>query len=68
MFYYLTYQDQIKNLEGYIFEKFFTIKKIWDGLQRIYHVRTDMRRSFVGIFVLHSYNRIGPKFSTGRPG
>ena len=29
-FYYLTYQD--KNLVGYIFKKFFTIKKIRDGL------------------------------------
>ena len=25
-FYYLTYQDKIKNPEGYIFEKCFTIK------------------------------------------
>ena len=25
-FYYLTYQDKIKNLEGYVFEKFFIIK------------------------------------------
>ena len=30
--FYLTYQDKTENLEGYIFEKFFTIKKFWDGL------------------------------------
>ena len=30
-FYYLTYEDKIWNLEGYIFEKFFTIKMFWDG-------------------------------------
>ena len=44
----LTYHDKIKNLEGYIFKKFFTIKKIWDGLlvftqQTIYHVHMEMR-------------------------
>ena len=27
-FYYLTYQDKIQNLEGYIFKKFLTIKKM----------------------------------------
>ena len=31
--FYLTYQDKIENLEGYIFDKFFTIKKFWDGLR-----------------------------------
>ena len=30
--YYLTYRDKIKNLVGYIFEKFFTTKKLWDEL------------------------------------
>ena len=48
-FYYLTYQDKILNLEGYIFKKFFTIKKIWNVLpvftqETIYHVRTEMRQ------------------------
>ena len=47
-FYYLTYQDKISHLEGYIF----TIKKIWDVLpifmqETIYHVRTEMRQSLV---------------------
>ena len=47
--YYLTYQDKILNLEGYIFKKFFTIKRNWDGLpiltqETIYHVRTEMRQ------------------------
>ena len=51
--YYLTYQDKIKNLEGYIFKKFFTIKKIWDRLpiftqETIYRVRTEMRQSLEG--------------------
>ena len=37
-------------LEGYIFEKFFTIEKIWDRLpffsqETIYHVCTEMRQS-----------------------
>ena len=32
IFYYLAYQDKIWNLEGYIFEMFFTIKIFWDGL------------------------------------
>ena len=31
-FYLLTYQDKIENQEGYIFEKIFTIKNVWDGL------------------------------------
>ena len=49
-FYYLTYQDKILNLDCYIFEKFFTIEKKWDGLpffsqETIYHVRTEMRQS-----------------------
>ena len=44
-FYYVTYQDKIKNLEGYIFDKFFTIKQNWGGLpvfsqETIYHMRT----------------------------
>ena len=30
--FYLTYQDEIKNLKGYIFEKKIIIKKFWDGL------------------------------------
>ena len=30
--YYLTDQDKIQTLEGYIFEKFFTIKIFWNGL------------------------------------
>ena len=29
--YYLTYQDKIENLEGYIFEKCLTIKTFWNG-------------------------------------
>ena len=42
--YLLTY------LLTYIFEKFFTIEKIWDGLpffsqEMLYHVRTEMRQS-----------------------
>ena len=32
IFYYLTYWEKNQNLEGYIFEKFFTISKFWDGL------------------------------------
>ena len=32
IFYYLPDKDKIWYLEGYIFEKFFTIKKFWDGL------------------------------------
>ena len=44
------YQGKIYNLDGYIFYKFFTIEKIWDGLQvflqeTIYQVRTEMRQS-----------------------
>ena len=31
MFYYLTYQEKIENLEGYIFEKYLTIKSFWSG-------------------------------------
>ena len=30
-FYYLAYRDKIQNLEGNIFEKKFTTKKLWDG-------------------------------------
>ena len=50
-FYYLTCQDKIQNLEGYILKtKFFAIKKIWDSLpvftqETIYQVRTEMRQS-----------------------
>ena len=51
-FYYLTYKNKILNLDSYIFEKFFTIKKFWDGLpvfaqQTIYHVCNEMRQSLV---------------------
>ena len=54
-FYYLTYQDKILNLEGYIFYKFFTIKDFWDGLpvfaqQTIYHMRTEMRKSLESLY------------------
>ena len=31
-FYKLTYRDKIWNLKGYIFEKYFTTEKLWDGL------------------------------------
>ena len=31
-FYYLTYRDKIQNFEGYIFQKYVTAKKFWDGL------------------------------------
>ena len=31
-FCYSICRDKILNLEGYIFEKFFTTKKLWDGL------------------------------------
>ena len=54
--YYLTYQDEIQNLEGYIFKKCFTIEKVWDELpvftqETIYHVRTEMRQNLM--FILH---------------
>ena len=47
-YYYFTYRDEILNLEGYIFEKFFTTKKLWDGLQVFrkqpkHRVRIEMR-------------------------
>ena len=61
-YYYLTYQDKILNLEGYIFEKFFTIKMFLDGLpvfaqQTIYHVRNGMRQSLMISFT-GSYLRL----------
>ena len=51
-FYYLIYQDKIYNLEGYIFQKLFTIKQIWDGLpvftqETIYRVRTEMKQCLI---------------------
>ena len=52
-FYYLTYEDKIWNLKGYVFKKIFTIKK-WDGLpvftqEPIYHIHTEMRQSLLVI-------------------
>ena len=42
--YYLIYQDKIKNLEGYIFKKFLTIKKILEWTSG-FHAINDLPRA-----------------------
>ena len=41
-FSYLTYQDKIKNLEGYIFEKFFTTKNFGMNIRFSHNKRFAM--------------------------
>ena len=42
------YRDKIRNLEGYIFEKFFNIEKLWDGLSFFLEItETSLANNFI---------------------
>ena len=45
-------------MEGYIFKKLFTIKKVWDVLpiftqETIYHMRTGMRQHLLSLWLFY---------------